>query len=409
MNLYGVSRSPSQILFGAGQRHALPAVVRAYGRRVFICSDKRLRQDPALVALANSLEMAGIMVAIYEGTIAELPISCIQEAAALAKAFNPDVIIGLGGGSCMDIAKLVALLLAHPAELSNYYGEFRVPGPVRPLIAIPTTAGTGSEVTPVAVLADPARATKVGISSPYLIPVVALCDPELTRSCPKSLTAIAGADALTHAIEAFTSVRKSPTPELAQTQVFVGKNAMSDVHARVAISALAAHLAQAVEDGNDMQARAQVMYGALHAGLAFGVAGTAAAHAIQYPVGAETHTAHGAGVAALMPYVMEFNRRSRIPEFAEIARLFGVASVGDSDALLSRKAIDAVDALFQRIGIPRSLSELGLSDGQVHVVSIQAMQATRLVNNNPEALDEQAMRRIVDAAQSGDRSSLAAL
>lgn len=406
MTLYGVSRAPHQILFGAGQRKALPALIQSHGRRAFICSDPRCRQDPELVALIRSTEAVGISVGIYDQTIAELPLSCILEATEQARAFKPDIVIGLGGGSCLDIAKLVALLLTHPGELSQHYGEFRVPGPVLPLIAVPTTAGTGSEVTPVAVLADPARATKVGISSPYLIPGIALCDPELTRSCPASLTAIAGADAMTHAIEALTCIRKPTSATLALTEVFVGKNAMSDVHARVAIAALAGNLGRAVRDGTDMAAREQVMFGALHAGLAFGVAGTAAAHAIQYPVGAATRTAHGSGVAALMPYVMAFNRRRRVPEFAEIARLFGVAAPGDSDEELSSKAIDAVDDLFQSIGIPRSLAELGLEDGQEHAIAAQAMQAARLVNNNPELLNLDAMHRIVAAAQLGDRSLL---
>lgn len=406
MTSYGVSRAPSRIIFGAGQRKALPALALGYGTRAFICSDGRFQQDPDLAALARAMTAAGVQVGVYDGTIAELPLSCILNAAEQARAFNPDVIIGLGGGSCLDIAKLVAVLLAHPGPLSNHYGEFRVPGPVIPMIAIPTTAGTGSEVTPVAVLDDPARATKVGISSPYLIPSVALCDPELTRSCPSRLTAIAGADALTHAIEAFTAVRKEAACDLALTQVFVGKNVQSDVHARVAIAALAHHLARAVEDGDDLRAREQVMFGALHAGLAFGVAGTAAAHAIQYPVGASTHTPHGAGVATLMPFVMEFNRKRRIPEFAEIARLFGVALPGDSDDVLSCKAIDAVESLFRRIGIPRSLGELGLADDQQAAISTQAMQAARLVNNNPEPLDADALRRIVAAAQVGDRALL---
>jgi len=407
MTAYGVARTPHLILFGAGQRKALPAIVRSYGTRAFICSDNRFRRDPALIGLADEMAAHGIVVDVYDATIAELPLSCILEAADKARSFQPDVIIGLGGGSCLDIAKLVAVLLAHPGPLSEYYGEFRVPGPVKPLIAIPTTAGTGSEVTPVAVLDDPARATKVGISSPYLIPAVAICDPELTLTCPRSLTAIAGADALTHAIEAFTVVRKEATAALALAQVFVGKNAFSDMHARVAISALAGNLARAVLDGGDMHAREQVMFGTLNAGLAFGVAGTAAAHAIQYPIGAVTHTAHGLGVAALMPFVMEFNRKSCVPEFAEIARLFGAAQEGDSDEQLSKKAIDAVDSLFQKIGMPRSLAQLGLSADQQAGVATQAMQAARLVNNNPKQLDAESMLRIVEAAHAGDRTLLA--
>lgn len=177
-----------------------------------------------------------------------------------------------------------------------------MPGPVLPVIAVPTTAGTGSEATPVAVISDPDRTLKVGISSPHLLPRVAICDPDLTLTCPPALTAIAGADALTHAIEAFTAGRRAPSPELAQRHVFIGKSALTDHFALLAIRLLGRSLERACHDGADEEARADVMLAALAAGCAFGTAGTAAAHAIQYPVGALTHTAHGLGVATLLPY-----------------------------------------------------------------------------------------------------------
>lgn len=406
MTTFGVLRSPRLVLFGAGQRHAISKVVAGYGQRAFICTDARYEQDSELSNIGRSLSDAGIAIYVYTGTIAELPLECIEEAAKLAREFQPEVVIGIGGGSCLDIAKLVALQLAHNGPLSDYYGEFKVPGPVLPLVAIPTTSGTGSEVTPVAVLADPFKDTKVGISSPHLIPQVAICDPELTLTCPRSLTAIAGADALTHAIEAFTAKKKPVTSDIALQQVFVGKNAISDVHALAAIRALAGYLKKSVDNGLDLEAREQVMFGALQAGMAFGMAGTAAAHAIQYPVGAVTHTAHGMGVAALMPYVMQFNLKESIPEFAEIARVFGVGSESDGEEILAGLAIDAVARLLQDIGIPTSLAALGLDKGKATWVAEQAMLAARLVKNNPREIDDKAMARLVDAAIAGDRAAL---
>ncbi|MDB5623346.1 MAG: iron-containing alcohol dehydrogenase family protein 1, partial [Devosia sp.] len=192
MSIYGAIRSPRAIYFGAGQRQALPAIVAALGQRVLLCSDERFTQDPMLTAIRTGLDAAGLTTELYDGTIAELPLACVAEATAQARSFAPDVIVGIGGGSCLDLAKLVALSLSHGDELSQFYGEFKVPGPVLPVVAVPTTAGTGSEVTPVAVLADPVRISKVGISSPYLIPEVAVCDPELTVTCPRGLTAVAG-------------------------------------------------------------------------------------------------------------------------------------------------------------------------------------------------------------------------
>ncbi|MER1966686.1 iron-containing alcohol dehydrogenase [Castellaniella sp. GW247-6E4] len=409
MENFGIARAPGLLVFGSGRRDALASVAATLGERALVCTDSRYQEDSTLRAMVESMRAAGIRTEVYDGTIAELPLECIEAAVARARTFGPDMLVGLGGGSCIDLAKLVGVCLAHGGPLSQYYGEFRVPGPIMPVIAIPTTAGTGSEVTPVAVLADPGRAMKVGISSPYLVPAVALCDPELTLTCPPSLTAGSGADALTHAIEAFTTVRSPAAADTPMGKVFVGKNLFSDLYARMAIEALAGNLARAVEDGQDLQAREQVMLGSLAAGMAFAAAGTAAAHAIQYPVGALTHTAHGPGVAALLPYVMEFNRPACIEEFAQIADLFeaaGAAATGGTAEQRAARAIDLVEALFRRIGIPASLEQLGLAAGQCPEVAEQSLQAARLVRNNPRPLDPESMKKIVASAHAGRREQL---
>lgn len=398
---FGLIRSPHAILFGAGQRHALGASAAALGKRALVCTDARLAADPGFGQLMDQLQAAGVAVQVYADAQPELPIAGLHDCVAAAAPFGPDLVVGIGGGSCMDMAKLASLLLAHGGRLDDYYGELRVPGPIVPVIAMPTTAGTGSEVTPVAVVADSQRDLKVGVSSPFLIPHTAICDPELTLTCPPLLTAYAGADALTHAIEAFTAIRREATPALALERVFVGKNSLSDVHALLAIRQLAAHLPRAVSDGSDLAARAGVMAGALHAGLAFGTAGTAAAHAIQYPVGALTHTAHAAGVAVLMPYVMAYNRPVCTAEFAAIADAMGLR--GDDPAALADAAIGAVAGLLARIGIPSSLRELGVTAGQIGSIAEQSMLAARLIHNNPRPLDPSAIRGIVEAALTGER------
>lgn len=395
----GFLRSPRAILFGDGQRHALGAVARTLGTRALVCTDERLAADAMFGAMIQDLQASGLDTMVYDRTQAELPMAGVLECVERSRAFAPDVVIGIGGGSCMDMAKLVGLLLTHGGDLSDYYGELKVPGPLMPLIAIPTTSGTGSEVTAVAVVADDRRDMKVGVSSPHLIPHTAICDPELTHSCPPGLTACSGADALTHAIEAFTAVRREASADLATGRVFVGKNALTDVHALTAIGLLAKYLPKAVENGGDTQARAGVMMAALHAGLAFGTAGTAAAHAIQYPVGALTHTAHGIGVAVLMPYVMAFNRPACTAEFAKIASAMGVE--GHDEEKLADAAIEAVRKLLGRIGIPATLQDIGLSRDDLAHVAAQSMLAARLVNNNPRLLDETAMAAITRAAHQG--------
>jgi alcohol dehydrogenase len=400
--LFGIMRAPRAVLFGNGQRLALGRVAAALGQRALICTDERFAGTPEMAGLLAALESAGVRVQVFDRTQPDLPVEGVYECVAAHRAFQPDTIVGLGGGSCLDMAKLVSLLLAHGGEAADYYGEYKVPGPTIPVIALPTTSGTGSEVTPVAVLADSARDLKVGVSSPHLIPHTAICDPELTLTCPRGLTAIAGADALTHAIEALTAVRRSPDPDIAQTRVFVGKNAFSDQQALIAIRALASYLPRAVEDGSDLHARGQVMAAALAAGLAFGVAGTAAAHAIQYPIGALTHTAHGAGVATLMPYVMDFNAPACAADYADISR-----AMGDTETDPGRLAANAprhVYELFARIGIPATLEGLGVRADQLDWIAGQSLLAARLVTNNPRPLDQAGIAAIVAAAHAGQGS-----
>lgn len=398
MNLFGTLRAPRELLFGAGQRHALGTVAPKLGQRALVVTDARLAADADLRALVGQLEAANLAVLVDSSTLPDVPVESAVSSADNARNFQPDLVIGIGGGSCLDMAKCVALLLAHGGWPQQYYGEHTVPGPVLPLIAIPTTAGTGSEVTPVAVLSDAERSLKVGISSPYLIPTVSICDPELTLSCPPGLTAIAGADALTHALEAFTAIRREPVPGIAQQRVFVGKNALSDQFALSAIELLWQGLEAACKDGADRAAREKVMLGATLAGLAFGVAGTAAAHAIQYPVGALTHTAHGLGVACLMPYVMTWNAPAIEPELAQIAAAAGLKGPGE--------VVPALAALFARIGIPATLRDLGLAEERIDWVAEQSCGITRLIQNNPRPLNAQEMRNLVAAAHGGDRASL---
>jgi alcohol dehydrogenase class IV len=398
---FTVMRSPRAILFGTGEHLSLGRVARPLGIRAMVCTDTRFAAGPAMAAILASLDAQGLIVRVFAETEAELPLASILACVDVARPFAPDMVIGIGGGSCLDIAKVVSLMLTHAGPPDSFYGENRVPGPVLPVIAMPTTAGTGSEVTPVAVLGDSSRDLKVGISSPYLIPHTAICDPELTLTCPPHLTAIAGADALTHAIEAFTAVRREPETGLAMTRVFVGKNRLSDLHALAAISALSIYLPRAVVDGTDLAARSNVMYAAMLAGLAFGNAGTAAAHAIQYPVGALTHTAHGLGVATLMPYVMAFNRANCTQSYAAIARAMGVSEMDDE--LLADAAVVAVASLFGTIGIPETLAALGVTSSQLDWIASQSLLAVRLATNNPRPLDLDGAKAIVQASFAGDR------
>lgn len=400
---YGICRPPARLIFGPGQRRAIGRAAADLGNRALVCTDARFAQLPEMAEIRADLAAHGVETKVFDATEPELPLAGILACVDEFRSFDPEIIIGIGGGSCLDLAKLVSLLLSYPGPLSEYYGEFKVPGPVRPLIAVPTTSGTGSEVTPVAVLADPDRAMKVGISSPELIPHTAICDPELTVTCPVGLTAISGADALAHAIEAFAAVERLADAEMAMQRVFVGKNTFSDHYALTAIKLIYAHLERAVSDGTNIEARSAVMLGATYAGLAFGSGGTGAAHAIQYPVGAQTHTAHGLGVGILLPYTMDFNLDAAAKNYAEIGVAIGVATPEQPAAEAAAAAIGAIRDLFDTIKIPASLRDINVAEDSLDELSSLSMNAARLVENNPAELSPSAIKSILIRALAGER------
>ncbi|UVC06639.1 iron-containing alcohol dehydrogenase [Rhizobium sp. TH2] len=407
MTLFAALRLPREILFGKGQRHALPVVARKLGSRALVCTDERFAATAIFAEIMASLQAADINVLVHDRVLPDVPRDTVAVCVEEASAFQPDMVIGIGGGSCLDMAKCAALLITHGGKLQDYYGEFKVPGPTLPLIAVPTTAGTGSEATPVAVISDPDRTLKVGISSPYLIAMAAICDPELTMTCPPGLTAIAGADALTHAIEAFTAARRGSDHSLAQNHVFIGKSNLTDHFALLAIKLLGRSLEKACKDGSDEDARADVMMGALAAGCAFGTAGTAAAHAIQYPAGALTHTPHGLGVATMMPYVMNYNRSVSTNEMAEIGVALGLDAAGRSTDEMAEATIREISRLFAAIGITPTLAALGLAADKLDWTAEQAIGIERLIKNNPRPFDLTAMRRLIQAAYDGDLTASA--
>jgi alcohol dehydrogenase len=401
---FGVLRLPRAVLFGPGQRHAVAGAVAGLGRSALICTDRRLAAGPELQEMVGDLHTAGVDAHVFGETQAELPVegvmTCVEDLAGM----NVEVVVGVGGGSCLDMAKVVALLLTHGGRPQDYYGESAVPGPILPVVAVPTTAGTGSEATPVAVLSDPDREMKVGISSPHLIPHTAVCDPELTHSCPAGLTAHSGADAVTHLVESFTAVTRTLTPGLPHERVFIGKSALTDHIALQGLQLMGRSLLDAYHHPADAGARHDVMLAAFAGGVALGTAGTAAAHALQYPLGAATHTPHGLGVGTLMPYVMRYNLPACVKEFGQIARALGVDGSGMDETTLARAGVEAVDALIDGVDLPRTIGELGLPEDRVEWLAEQGMSATRLVQNNPRPLDLSAMIAISRAAYTGDRT-----
>lgn len=401
---YGALRLPRNIVVGAQQRFATADIAAGMGSNILVCTDPRLAASEELQALVRTLEARNLTVRVFGKTEAELPtpgiVACVEE----LKGQDIDVIIGFGGGSCMDMAKVVSVLLTYGGEPSNYYGEFAVPGPVKPVIALPTTAGTGSEATAIAVVSDPALGMKMGISSPHIIPFASVCDPELTYSCPPSLTAATGADTFVHLVESFTAITREPTPTLAQERVFVGKNVLTDSLALDGIRLVGRSLATAYKDPGNTEARGDMMLAALYGGIVLSNAGTAAAHAIQYPVGALTHTPHGVGVGLLLPYVVRHNFSAIMPQLAQIAEALGRDTKGMDLRTSAVAGVEAIDEIIAAIELPPTLEELGVKESDLARIATLSLNSKRLIDNNPVPLDLDAVSSIVQAAFSGDRT-----
>jgi alcohol dehydrogenase class IV len=264
---------------------------------------------------------------------------------------------------------------------------------------VPTTAGTGSEVSAASVLTDTDQQIKVGILSNYLRPRVAAVDPLLTVSCPPKVTADSGIDALTHAIEAYTAVDNAvfPLPPGERT-VYQGRHPMADCLAEKAIALIGANLRRAVADGTDADAREGMSLGATLAGLAFSNVGVAVVHALEYPVGGATHCSHGAGNGLLLPFVMRFNLAARLKEFATITRLLGEDTAGLNEKQAAERAVTTVERLRRDIGIPQRLSELGVREGQLRPFAEKAFGIKRILRVNPRPVTVEDLEGILRSA-----------
>ncbi|MEV1128758.1 iron-containing alcohol dehydrogenase [Agromyces sp. NPDC049794] len=401
---FGLLRLPTEVRFGWGARAALPELLAMLGGPVFVVTDSFLVTTEQFRETLEGIRAACAHVEVYSDIPAELPIDAVHRAADAAVAFDPAIVLGYGGGSALDAAKLVALLCSHRGALPDYYGENAVPGAVLPVVAVPTTAGTGSEVTPVAVVSDPDRELKVGISSPYLIPRMAVVDPELTMAAPRAVSVHAGIDAFVHAVESFTA-RALHHEARAVLPVFVGRDVLTEPLALEAAALIHRALPRVFDDLGDVRARVDMARGSLLAGIAFGSAGTHLSHAIQYPIGAMTHTPHGLGTGTLLPYVLQACVGS-VPE--TLARLADALEVPGNGAVVERAqdAVDEIARLCARVGLPESLAELGLTQADTDRVVGLTLQVTRLVAIAPVNADRRAIEAIVHAAIVGDRGLL---
>jgi alcohol dehydrogenase class IV len=392
--------SAGQLVFGRNAVRRLGEVAgRLSARRTLLVTDPVLERTGVVDKVAAPLIAAGIVVEVFPGGEPEPSFRAALACLDAAQRFRPDALLGLGGGSNMDLAKITATVLSHGGKPGDYVGDDRVPGPILPLICVPTTAGTGSEVSAAAVLTDHENKIKVGVLSNFLRPRAAVVDPLLTLSCPPKLTADSGIDALTHAIEAYTAVDNEYFPLTeGEHSTYQGRHPLGDCLAEKAIALIGAHLRQAVQHGDDAVAREGMALAATLAGLAFSNVGVAVVHALEYPVGGAVHCSHGAGNGLLLPYVMRFNLPARIERFAAVARLLGEETTGLTPEQAAERAVAAVERLRTDIGIPTRLRDVGVQEAQLRPFAEKAFSIKRILRVNPRPVTVEDLESILRSA-----------
>ena len=344
-------------------------ISRFDAKSILVITDKGLLNAGVLDAVFAELDVSGVTFSVFDGVQADPPEAVIFAAAEQAK--NADVVIGIGGGSSMDSAKLAAVLAMEQQALTDMYGVDLVRSERKPLVLIPTTAGTGSEVTPISIVTT-GESTKAGVVSPVLYPDVALLDPCLTLGLPAHITAETGVDAMVHAIEAFTSKHK--------------KNPLSDNLALKALALLSSHLPACYVNGKDINHRGGTLLGAMLAGQAFANAPVAAVHALAYPLGGIYHMAHGLTNALMLPHVMRFNLPAAEREYAQLALVVNPQLAALSQSEQALEFIEYMHQFCRALGITKRLRDYGIAQEALTALASQAMLQTRLLMNNPREL-----------------------
>ncbi|MGQ9553679.1 MAG: iron-containing alcohol dehydrogenase [Anaerolineae bacterium] len=360
---------PRRITFGNGCARNCVDDIRSLnlGRVFLVTSPPLLGHVGPIVA---ELRQGGIAVEVYSAVVGEPTIDTLSQALAAARSLVPDAVIGLGGGSCLDVAKLVAALHDSQEDVRQLFGVNLLAGRRTFLACLPTTAGTGSEVSTNAVLLDSAAQLKKTVVSPHLVPDAAYVDPLLTLTVPPALTATTGMDALVHCIEACANCNAHPT---------------IDLYAFQGMRLIAANLCQAVAQGDNVEAREAMSLGSLYGGFGLGPVGVGAVHALAYPLGGEFHIAHGTANALLLPHVMEHNLLAMPERYAEIALALGAAP-GDSPLATARRGLERVREISRSCGIPDRLSALAVPEEAIPRMAQAATGITRLMKNNPREL-----------------------
>lgn len=371
---------PQKIVFGTGCTEQFCEDYLKMGfKRLFILTAPPI--VPLIQPMVDKLTGEGVSIEIFDRIMQEPSVTDFKNILEVARHFKADSVIGVGGGSVLDITKLVAALIDSDQQVEDLFGTGFVKKRGCWFACMPTTAGTGSEVSPNAILLDERDKLKKGIVSPYLIADVAYVDPQLTVTVPPKVTAETGMDALTHCIEAYTNKFAHPAV---------------DMYALMGIKLIAENLLRAVKNGQDMEAREALLLGSLYGGLCLGPVNTAAVHALSYPLGGEFHLSHGLANAVLLPSVMKFNCSANLKKYAEVALACGAAKGANEDET-AQNGVEFVTQLSKDCGIPTKLTELGIPHEAVDRMAKAAMEVQRLLKNNPRTVTEADAKAIYES------------
>ena len=363
-----------KILMGVGAVGEVGKEVTGLGaKRALLISDPGVMKAGIVERVLSSLKGAKVKVSVFDRVEPDPRYEIVDECAEWARPQGIQCVIGVGGGSSLDVAKAVAVMLKGEGSISSFFGVELIHRPGVPVVAVPTTAGTGSEVTPIVILSDEGEKLKKGVVSLHLIPSVAILDPELTVGMPPSVTAATGMDALIHAVEAFTSINATP---------------FTDLLAARAMELLYSNIRKAYCNGSDIRARSHMLEGSLLAGIAFANAGVTAVHAFAYPIGAEFHIPHGIANTLMLPRVMEFNMIGALERFASIATMLGEAPAGLSLRETAQRAVMAMERLREDLGLPSHLSDFGVTAEDIPRLASGVLKVTRLLANNPRTVTQ---------------------
>lgn len=360
---------PTRINFGVNAVSQLGDMVKNFnGSRVLVVIDPGLKKAGLTDKITEPLKSSGISFTIYDKVAPEPGLKLADQGARLAKKNKVDCVIGVGGGSALDIAKAISILLTNGGKAEDYIGLGKIKKPGVPKIMIPTTAGTGAEVTFTAVFINEKTRSKGGMNGDPLYPEAALLDPTLTVSLPPAVTAATGIDAFTHALEAYTSTQA---------------HTISDMYALEAIELISGNLGQAYANGDNLEARSGMLMGSLLGGKALATAGVGLVHAMAYPLGGMFNTPHGLANAVLLPYVVEYNIIGCPEKYGLVAEIMGQDTEGLSPREAAQTLVAAIHQLNADIGIPDSLAELGVTADKLPKMADIALTVTRPVENNP--------------------------